>query len=116
MTAAGLDPDLTLLEAVESGGGEFNALARHGVSALLNSLSVGYGISTESILQDMHDAYVDGVWNDQALLDEYAAANNQDHSSCPEGGDTGPTAAIDALFASVLLPTTLRWLRKEKLA
>jgi hypothetical protein len=117
MTAAGLDPDLTLLEAVGNGGGEFAALSRHGVSALLNSLSVSYGITTESILQDMHDAYSDGVWNDQALLDTYSAANEQSHDSCPEGGDTGAEEAASqgvALFA--VLPATLRWLRKEKLA
>jgi hypothetical protein len=116
MTAAGLDPDLTLLEGVSLGGGDFNALARHGVSALLNSLSVSYGISAESILQDMHDAYADEVWNDQALLDTYSAANEQDHSSCPEGGDTGSSTASDVIFLSAVLPTTLRWLRKEKLA
>jgi hypothetical protein len=83
------------------------------VSALLNSLSVSYGITTVSILQDMHDAYADGVWNDQALLDEYAAANNQSHDSCPEGGDTSASAGV-ILFA--VLPATLGWLRKEKLA
>jgi hypothetical protein len=114
MNDAGLDPSLTLLQAVELGGGGFNALARHGVSALLNSLSVAYEFTASSILQDMHDAYADGVFgtDDQALLDGYANANNRDHSSCPTGGDTATGSAGDLILLAVV-PATIRRLLKE---
>jgi hypothetical protein len=91
MTDAGLATDLTLLQAVELGGGDFKALARHGVSALLNSLSVAYEFDASYVLSEMHDAYVNGVWSD--LLADLSTANQRDHSGCPTGGDT----TVDAL-------------------
>lgn len=83
MTDRGLDPNLTLLGAVELGGGGFNALARQGTSALLNSLSVAYEFSTDQVLQDVHDAFVTGDLG--TLIDDYDTANSRDHSFCPTG-------------------------------
>jgi hypothetical protein len=83
MTAQGLDPDLTLLGAVELGGGDFNALARHGTSALLNSLSVAYEYSSTQVLDDVHDAFIAGDVG--TLIDDYDTANKRDHSACPAG-------------------------------
>jgi hypothetical protein len=56
MTAAGLDPNLTLLGAIELGGGNYFALARQGTAALLNSVSVAYPYDASQVLQLMHDA------------------------------------------------------------
>lgn len=79
----GLPTDLTLLGAVELGGGDFNALARQGTAALLNSLSVAYEYSAQQILQDVHNAFTSGDVGD--LINLYDEANNRDHSFCPTG-------------------------------
>jgi hypothetical protein len=81
MEARGLDGGLTLLEAVELGGGDFNALARHGTSGLLNSLSVDYGFSANEVLDDVHDAFISG--NIGSLVSDLDTANKRDHGSCP---------------------------------
>jgi hypothetical protein len=79
----GLPADLTLLQAIELGGGGFNALARHGAGALLNSLSVAYEFTDDQVLQDVHDAFISGVIG--TLIDDYATASERDHSFCPTG-------------------------------
>jgi hypothetical protein len=109
MQARGLDADLTLLEAIELGGGGFKALARHGTAALLNSLSVNYEFSADEVLQDVHDAFVSG--NLGTLIDDFNEANNQDHSSCPTG-DTATGSAGDLILLAVV-PATIRRLLKE---
>jgi hypothetical protein len=81
MTAVGLDPNLTLLGAIQLGGGNYNALARQGTSALLNSVSVDYPYDPDQVLQMVHDAIVDQDLDD--LINLFDAANNLDHSSCP---------------------------------
>jgi hypothetical protein len=84
MTARGLDPKLTLLSAVKLGGGDFNALARQGTSALLNSRSISYEFGAEEILKEVHDAFFNpDVVGD--LITKYDTANKRDHSSCPTG-------------------------------
>jgi uncharacterized repeat protein (TIGR01451 family) len=109
MEARGLSADLTLLEAIELGGGGFKALARHGTAALLNSLSVNYEFSADEVLQDVHDAFVSG--NLGTLIDDFNEANNQDHSSCPTG-DTATGSAGDLILLAVV-PATIRRLLKE---
>jgi hypothetical protein len=110
MEARGLDADLTLLDAIELGGGGFKALARHGTAALLNSLSVNYEFDADEVLQDVHDAFVTG--NLGTLVDDYNEANNRDHSSCPTGGDTATGSAGDLILLAVV-PATIRRLLKE---
>ncbi len=83
MTARGLDPGLTLLAAVELGGGNFKALARHGTSSLLNSLSVDFAYTETQVLQLVHDAFISG--NIGTLIDDLNEASNKDHGSCPVG-------------------------------
>jgi hypothetical protein len=83
MNARGVPKDLTLLEAVELGGGNFKALARQGTSALLNSLSVAYEYGPEQVLQKVHEAFVTG--NLENLINDFDTANNRDHSFCPTG-------------------------------
>jgi hypothetical protein len=83
MTAVGLDPNLTLLGAIELGGGNYFALARQGTAALLNSVSVDYSYDADQVLQMVHDAIVNQDLDD--LVDLFDDANNFDHSSCPSG-------------------------------
>jgi hypothetical protein len=84
MTAAGLDPNLTLLGAVELGGGDFRALARQGTSALLNSVSgINYTFSADFVLTQVHDAIVN--LDVGSLISDFNDANKLDHSSCPTG-------------------------------
>ena len=79
----GAPSGLTLLGAVELNGGGFNALARQGTAALLNSLSVAYEYTPQQVLQKVHDAFVTG--NLGTLVDDFDTANNRDHSFCPIG-------------------------------
>jgi hypothetical protein len=46
------NPDRTLLEGLESNGGGYNALARHGVAALLSAShpEVNYGLSVQEVI------------------------------------------------------------------
>ena len=81
MTAVGLNPDLTMLQAIDLGGGGFEKLARHGVAGLLSSASVAYTFTTTQVLTKVHDAIV----NQQAepTAQQLADANNLTHVNCP---------------------------------
>ena len=76
------NPNITLLQALNLGGGGVNALARHAVSALLNSESaaVAYGYSTQQILEIVRGtgAYAGKTIEQRKNL--LAAANEQ---RCP---------------------------------
>ncbi|HEX5015242.1 MAG TPA: hypothetical protein VFV72_13910 [Candidatus Limnocylindrales bacterium] len=80
----GLNTNLTLGQAINLGGGQFRALARHGTAALLASASVNYPFTTEEVLTLVHDAFVNGDPDFNDALDLLTAANNLDHSACPQ--------------------------------
>ncbi len=84
MTAAGLNTNLTLLQAINTGGGHFSALARHGTAALLNSVSVNYPFDIGPVLDGVQAAFVNGDSNFNGFLDAISAANNLPHDSCPQ--------------------------------
>jgi hypothetical protein len=79
------NPDRTLLEAANSGGGGAEALGRHAVAALLNSAALGasnYGLSESQVKTMVQDAFapggdIEGTKNQLELLNE---------ASCPLGG------------------------------
>lgn len=79
------NPDRTLLNAVQSGGGRANALRRHAVAALLNAVALGassYGLSESQVKTMVQDAFssggdIGGIKNKFELLNE---------ASCPLGG------------------------------
>jgi hypothetical protein len=79
----GTFPDLTLLEALDLGGGGAEALARHGVAALLNAASpdVDYPLSEAEVIALVHDALVSG---DEGVIED---AKNQlegfNEAGCP---------------------------------
>jgi hypothetical protein len=85
----GLSSTLTLLGALQTGGGGFMALARHGTAALLSSASVQYPYSTLQVLQAVHQAFVDNNPNDvlpgfpDGVLNDLEAANNLNEQACP---------------------------------
>src|SRR5439155_14155625 len=85
----GLSSSLTLLGALNLGGGAFNALARHGTAALLSSASVQYPYTTLQVLQAVHQAFVDGNPNEvlpgfpDGVLTDLTNANNLDEGACP---------------------------------
>ena len=85
MTNAGLDPDLTLLEALNTGGGQFEALVRHGTAALLSSEWVNYPHSASFVLNGVQDAFQAGDYNLNNILTQLTAANNLDESACLTG-------------------------------
>ena len=112
MAALGLPLNWTLWDAINANGGQFNALQRHGVSALLNSVSVAFEFSAGQVLVDMNVALADGIWNDQALLNSYSNANERNHDNCPQGGDTALTSASlpwgAGLFSLLMLPIAVK--------
>ena len=57
-----IDPDLTLLEALELGGGQEKALSRHAVAALLNAAhpDVDFPMSTNEVIQRFQVAFGSG--------------------------------------------------------
>ena len=83
--------NVTLLGALNTGGGGFFALLRHGTAGLLSSGSVAYTYSTAQVLQGVQAAFqagnpdvAFGPFTD--VLANLAAANNLDESACPTGG------------------------------
>jgi hypothetical protein len=86
----GLSSSLTLLGALNLGGGGFQALARHGTAGLLSSGSVQYPYSPLQVLQGVHDAFVHNNANytgnsdfPDGVLTDLTNANNLDESACP---------------------------------
>jgi len=84
MTAVGLDPSLTLLQAINSGGGGCFKLLRHSVAALLSSCGLtSYTYTTAQVLAMTHDAIVNQACEPTAS--NLAAANEA--GSCPLKAD-----------------------------
>lgn len=85
LIAAGVDPDVTLLEALETGGGGVDALLRQAVAAVLNAASpaVDFPSSVEDIVDAVNAALLSGdAAAIEELKDELDAANNL---GCPIG-------------------------------
>jgi hypothetical protein len=83
MRAAGLDPRLSLQQAVDLVGDGFGSLATHGVAALLNSVATGvsYPYTPDQVLTQMHDAVI--ARQTEPLAQQLADANNL---TCPLSG------------------------------
>jgi len=73
-------PDITLIQALNLGGGGLNKLARQGVAALLNASSPGvdYPLTQAQVLMLVHDAIISG--NYEPLATQLDDINN---SHCP---------------------------------
>jgi Domain of unknown function DUF11 len=82
MTAAGLSPNLTMLQAINLGGGGFQKLARHAVAGLLSSASVAYPFSTVQVLQMTRTAVIN--LQAEPTATQLADANNLSHQNCPQ--------------------------------
>jgi hypothetical protein len=80
LTAAGVDPDTTLLEALQTGGGGVDALLRHAVAAVLNAASpdVDYPFTVDAVVDMVNDALVSGDF--EGTKDVLEGANE---ASCP---------------------------------
>lgn len=75
----GVPYDLTLLEALEQGGGHEKALGRHAVAALLNAASgVSYYYSEAQVISLVQSAYATGDFN--GAKNQLAAQNEM---GCP---------------------------------
>src|SRR5262249_19746316 len=61
MTAAGLSTNMTLLQAINLGGGDFQKLARHPTAAILNAANpvVDYPMTLADILTKVRQAIID---------------------------------------------------------
>jgi hypothetical protein len=73
---------MTMEEAINLGGGDFNAIARHGVAALLSSASVAYPFSTDAVLTMVHNAIA--TLTVEPTLGQLSAANELSHQNCPK--------------------------------
>ena len=76
------DPDITLLEAVQLGGGGVEALARHAVAALLNAANpnVTYPYSVSDVISMVQQAATTGSY--EATKNLFETANE---AGCPLG-------------------------------
>jgi hypothetical protein len=74
---------ITLLTALDTGGGGFKALGRHATAALLNALhpDVDYGMTSSAIIDLVQDAYASG--NAESAKNTLEKLNEQ---GCPLGG------------------------------
>ena len=74
---------LTLLGALNQGGGGFEALGRHSTAALLNAAhgEVDFGLSTSQVIALVQQAFASG--NPEPIKNQLAALNEQ---GCPLGG------------------------------
>jgi len=90
MTAAGYAPSLTLLQALNLGGGGFQKLARQGVASLLNTcgLSGNFIYNSTQVLVNIHNAIVNG--SAEPLASQLASANETQPDNCPPGGPADP--------------------------
>ena len=86
MTAAGLSTSLTLLQALNLGGGGFKMLARQGVASLLNTcgLSGNFFYNTSQVITMMHNAIV--TMNPGPTGSAFAQHNETLPDNCPPGG------------------------------
>jgi hypothetical protein len=87
----GISSSLTLIGALNLGGGGFQALARHGTAALLSSGSVQYQFTPSQVLNGVRNAFISGNSNQtstvfpKGVLTELENANNQSEQACPTG-------------------------------
>lgn len=74
------NPDITLLQALNLGGGGLNALARQAVAAILNAAhpNINYPFTVSQIISMFQSAFDSG--NYEPTKDQFDDANNQ---GCP---------------------------------
>jgi len=86
MVQAGLPYNLTLLQALNLGGGGCFDLARQGVAALLNScgLSGNYYYNSAQVISIMHNAYM--THNCNPITPSFDQTNEEPDDMCPAGG------------------------------
>ena len=79
-----LSPRLTLLAALEDGGGGGNRFGRHSTAALLNASRLGsmYGMSTAQVIAAVQAAVAAGSTQMDALASRFEAMNER---GCPLG-------------------------------
>lgn len=91
------DPDNpTLLEALETGGGGFNALGRHAVAALLNSAhpTVEYAFTTAQVISQVQAAYANPATVESAK-DVLATQNEKGADlATNDGSGTDPDPSV----------------------
>ena len=79
-------PNLTLLQALNLGGGGFLKLARQGVASLLNTcgLSGHFYYNTNYVITNIHNAVI--AHNAEPLASLFSTANETQPDLCPPGG------------------------------
>ncbi|HXF48904.1 MAG TPA: HYR domain-containing protein [Verrucomicrobiae bacterium] len=92
MSAVGLNPNLSLQQAINLGGGGYQKLARHGVAAVLSSCAVNYTYSTTQVLTMVQNAIVDR--QPEPTAQQLASANELTHINCPGGPQPASLAAL----------------------
>jgi hypothetical protein len=86
-----LSSTLTLIGALNLGGGGFQALARHGTAGLLSSGSVKYPYTPTQVLNGVRNAFLSGNANQvsttfpDGVLTDIENANNLNEQACPTG-------------------------------
>jgi hypothetical protein len=78
------DPNRNLMQALNSGGGGLNKLARHGTAALLNAgdVDVAFALALGEVIDLVHDAIVSGQY--EPLATQLDLLNN---GGCPQNAN-----------------------------
>jgi hypothetical protein len=101
MSSAGLSANLTLLQALNLGGGGCLMLARQGTAALLNScaLSGHYTYKTAQVISMVHNAIASGNCGTTGNL--LGAANEVQPDNCPSAGRATKRLAFSDMNVTV---------------
>jgi hypothetical protein len=68
-------PGMTLLQVLDLGAGDLNALGRHAVAGLLSAGSVNYGMTSQQVIDAFNAAYPGGDY--ETLKNRLDFLNNQ---------------------------------------
>ncbi len=95
MTNAGLSTNLTLLGALNLGGGNGNKLARQGTAALLNTCGLNghYTYSASQVLNNIHNALANNT--PEPLATQLGDANEVQPDKCPGNGNRISMTGVD---------------------
>lgn len=88
----GVGPNVTLLAALGTNGGQEKALRRHAAAAYLNSLTdINYTYSSSDVISMVQSAYANGNYNEVKNQ-----LNNANEEGCPLGNAPLPSSGNDS--------------------
>ena len=105
MNNALLNPNITLLDALNLGGGGFEKLARQGVAALLNTCGLNghYAYNASTVITNIHNAFVNNTAEPLATV--LADANTLPPDRCPSSGGCRSMMQLGVITDDIITAT-----------